>query len=314
MRRNVPYRVYPGGEGERATSRPHGHTLLFPVNRQRPKKTKKTRPQEITEQFFDMSHSTPAKQTNVYSEEKALSAIDALPENRESKKPLTGVELKMIAQLLKTYLESPSRRTKPTRPQLSKAVKALLEKGSRPLSQTWNKTQLAVALLHWLDIAVKLAKPTEQPETFLVVSFQKDSPSVMEHQIKTKSESGEQVEILQISSPSSRASGKRVPIIEYPSPAKEAEIPLTQEEISATMTDGEASATFLEQFDELLRDIALAPITGENPGGETPAIPENGRSPSPTQNPVGGQFCCVGLQNNKYCMDKLWEKIEAFSA
>ena len=260
--------------------------MLFPVNPERPKKTKKTRPQEITEQFFDMSHSTPAKQTNAYSEEKALSAIDALPEYRESKTPLTGVELKMIAQLLKSYLESPSRRTKPTRPQLSKAVKALLEKGSRPLSQTWNKTQLAVALLHWLEVAAKLAKSTEQPETFLVVSYQKDSPSVMDHQIKTKSESGEQVEILQISSPSSRASGRRVPIIEYPSPSKGAEIPLAQEEASVATPDDEASATFLDQFDELLRDIALAPNPEGNPGGETPKIPEDGRSPSPTQNPV----------------------------
>ena len=115
--------------------------------------------------FFTMSTSTPTQQTNTYSEERALAAIDALSSYRELKNPLSSVEVKLLTRLLKTYMGSPSRRTKPTRTQLSKAVKALLEQGSRPLSQTWNKTQFAVALLHWVEVVVSLSESLRECES-----------------------------------------------------------------------------------------------------------------------------------------------------
>ena len=60
-------------------------------------------------------------------------------------------------------------------------------------------------------------------------------------------------------------------MLEYSSPSEKkdgASLPLTQPVVETATTDDESSATFLEQFDELLQDIALAPISGENPGGE----------------------------------------------
>ena len=81
-------------------------------------------------------------------------------------------------------MKSPSTKTIPSKNLLTKAVVTLSEKDTLPLSPKWNKTQLAVAVLHWIEVASDFDDNNMQAETHLVVSFQKDFPSVMEYKSK----------------------------------------------------------------------------------------------------------------------------------
>ena len=233
---------------------------------------------------------TPQVQSKEFSDENAMKAMENMADKRASRTPLTNAEMRTIVNLLEEYLKSPSRRAHPSKAQLSAFTRALLGDGSRVLSPKWNKTQLATAIIHWLT-AVAAKKPESQLETYLVISFHRDAPNVMEHQIKTPDDGDTFVEIMQTSSPSSRAQGSRVPILDW-SPAAVSDV-----NKNASKDNGvedmleESPATFLEQFDQLLNDTELAPTPEENPGGGESLVPAEkvtGAQIPLTQPPVQG--------------------------
>ena len=207
-----------------------------------------------------MTEKPSLKPNERYSEARALYALSLVPERRAARTPLSEDEIATIKALLDHYMLSPSTKTLPSKGLLRKTVIALSEKNARPLSPKWNKTQLAVAILHWIEVASQLETSDFQPDTHLVVSYQKDFPTVMEHQIKTVEDSGE-LSVMEISSPMSRAAGNRVPIIDN-SPAREegevAESPHTVDAVPLFEGGTESPATFLEQFDKLLEETDLA--------------------------------------------------------
>ena len=211
---------------------------------------------------MDVQASLP---TDADSEEMAV--FTAFPEKRKLKEPMSPTELQKIENVLKAYMRNPSVRALPNKAQLSAVTSSLFKEGARKLSPKWNKTQLGAAILHWLVVAKDLRESKEQMQTYLEVSVHKGAPNLMDHQITSKEESGE-LTTMAISSPSTRAKGKPVPVVLSP------DICPKEQQVEETETEpvpifDESPSTFLEQFERLLEDPELAITPDPNPLGVT---------------------------------------------
>ena len=200
---------------------------------------------------------------------KELATFNAIPAKRKEKKQLSVDELEQVQRLLKTYMDVPSKRALPTKAQLSAVTSSLFKEGARKLSPKWNKTQLVVAIQHWLDEIKDLRDGKGQVETYLEVSVHKGAPNLMEHQISTEEECGKFASMA-ISSPSSRAKGPALPVVYSPQGKPEGEKIEGEVEHEPVPIYEESPSTFLEQFDRLLNDPELAIAAETDPLGETP--------------------------------------------
>ena len=192
----------------------------------------------------------------------------AFPDKRKASEPLSPLELQRMEDLIIAYMKHPSKRARPSKAQLSAVTSSLFEDGARKLSPQWNKTQLGAAIMHWLDVAKSLPESKDQLRTYLQVSTHKDAPNLMDHQITSTEDSGE-TSTMSISSPSTRAKGKPVPVVLSPQIMSEDVEDENEVEVEAVPIFDESPSTFLEQFERLLGDPELALTPGPNPRGVT---------------------------------------------
>ena len=288
----VPGGVYPGGCRRERTSRPHEHTLLFATNLTPVTEKHKNRPQE-SQEILKMSTTTidNADQPITAGSEE-MEIFTAFPDKRKTNEPIDPVELRKMEDLLKAYMRNPSKRALPSKKQLAAVTSSLFKEGARKLSPKWNKTQLGAAIMHWLEVAISLPERKDQMQTYLEVSIHKGAPNLMDHQITSKEESGE-LSTMEISSPSTRAKGKPVPVVLSPQKFPADVEDVDEGELEPVPIFDESPDTFLEQFDRLLEAPELAITPGPNPLGVTRTgnVPESAEI-APIPEPGNGHSIC----------------------
>ena len=155
-----------------------------------------------------MSTSTAVHKPEQFDNALAMKALLSIAGKRKANKSIPLPDLMLSRKLLNHYLQSPSRLTQPSKDQMHETVTSLLPKGAKPLSKRWNKSQLAVAILHWVDYVIELGEDGDQVKSALEVYTTKDKPKLFDHQISSQGEDGV-IESMKLSSPVSVDGRKR---------------------------------------------------------------------------------------------------------
>ena len=90
-----------------------------------------------------------------------IAAINSLSERREKGNALSAPELIDAAEAIRQFLASPNNNAKPGKDVLFEAVRSLVA-GPRKLSRRWDKTQLSLVLLRWMQDAICFSNPDLQ--------------------------------------------------------------------------------------------------------------------------------------------------------
>ena len=226
-----------------------------------------------------MSASKSKSSNKTYNKDMAIKSLLSIPPRRANKITVPMLDLLLTKKLLNKYLKPPSHRAEPSKAQMHKTVSALLPKDAKPLSQKWNKTHLACAILHWVEHAISLGGVGDQSKATLEVFTTKDNPDLLEHQISTEQEDGI-MELMQLSSPELNSPAtkpvyKKVPIVMSPEfVSDEIEVVAAIESFPLSEFENDLSLMahddqVLDEFEELLKNpgLAITPTPMMHPEG-----------------------------------------------
>ena len=191
----------------------------------------------------------------------ALETLRSLAKKRADSVPLSLQELSSVANLLHTYITTPSRKAPPTKALLHQAVQSLMPK-STALSHRWDKSQLVHVLSEW----IKCAQSTSialQPGILLEICLLRDSKGksrsrighnlIMPDKVYLSQDDGS-VSAFSISTPRKEEGETMSPPVDVGPADSASEIPLSQPPIQTFDTPGSiatSASNFLREFNEV---------------------------------------------------------------
>ena len=127
--------------------------------------------------------STSASNSSLPAELDPTALLEEFPTRRAGHAAFSAPELRAVLALLDAYVASTSKRTAPTKPQLTAAVISLLPPSANSLSSKWSKNQLAYAMRKWIVEAEALGPEHKQYDLFLEVRTSSADPKMLDHTV-----------------------------------------------------------------------------------------------------------------------------------
>ena len=232
----------------------------------------------LNKEFFDMSTMNDTAESQsppvLSPDQDAVQLLLALPSRRHQRQVLDQGELKQIGKLLTEFINSPARRTAPSKAQLTVAVNALLPSIEMHVSPKFNKPQLAAVLQRWVQEALLLAPSTDQNNLYVEIKSMKSNTRKVDltKAIYIEEDDGS-VATFSISSPESAKKAQCTNGTTQPSPGLDliTAFPITPEPMDLPTFVPASTDTIGSRANGVIDEIvSLAAIGTSDPGVSSP--------------------------------------------